>query len=484
METSTLPGGSVLKFSTLANSIRTLKDRVHENPLAYFRPTPPQEQWLRDGSSIKLLLGGNQVGKTMCQVSELLWRCLGTHPYLKTDQPPINTFLITHSHQQSITIQEKLWSMCPKEQVHPSVEFVPGKGFRGLHPVVRFKNGSVISIKTANQGLGLASATVSYVAIDEPVDRYVWGELAARVLRGGAGGTTGTIGITMTPVGQDVSYLRELVEAGRISCTMAPLTVEQTTPQGCQPIITQDQIDRITATYLPIDREARINGSWDVGVIEGRVFDCFEESMITTLPCPAGGNYEFCLGIDHGSQPNTQVAILAAVEVSDPVYPKVYVLDEYLSGAAPPEHHIRAIIEMIHRNNLRPEIIRWTGDGQHVGSGKTGRMSNAMLRRAAEKVLNYPPGNLPFAIRTASKPAHSVYYGSAQIHSIMARRNFYIQQRCSNTIRSIQNWTMKKKQYQRSRDEFGHCIDALRYAILGIIDYNIAIPRSSKLRIY
>ena len=109
----------------------------------------------------------------------------------------------------------------------------------------------MIHIKTANQGLGLASATVGYVAIDEPVSQDVWGELAARVLRGGAGGTTGTIGITMTPVGQDVSYLKQLVDEGRVTCHRAPLTVEKTTPKYCKPIISQSQIDAISQTYLP-----------------------------------------------------------------------------------------------------------------------------------------------------------------------------------------------------------------------------------------
>ena len=150
-------------------NLRRLKNRASQNPLAYFCPTPPQEAWLKDPSKIKLLLGGNQVGKTYAQTAELLYRCLGNHPYLDTDPPPIQAFLITHSHQQSITIQEKLYAMIPKDALHPSCEFIPGRGFRGIHPVVKFNNGSMIYIKTANQGLGLASATVAYVAIDEPV---------------------------------------------------------------------------------------------------------------------------------------------------------------------------------------------------------------------------------------------------------------------------------------------------------------------------
>ena len=438
---------------------------------------------MRDTGRIKLLLGGNQVGKTMAACAELLHRCLGTHPYLDTPKPPINAFLITHSHMQSVTIQEKLYEMCPKETLHEDCQFVPGKGFRGIHPIVRFSNGSIIQIKTANQGLGLASATVSYVAIDEPVDQYVWGELAARVLRGGAGGQTGTIGITMTPVGQNVEYLRTLVEAGQVSCHRAPLTVEATTPKFCDPLVTQEQIDRISATYLPIDREARLKGDWNVGIPEGRVFDCFEDTMVTSEPAPRG-NYQFAIGIDHGSQPNAQVAILAAIEMSDPQHPIIYVLDEYVSGAAPPERHARAILEMIKRNSLEPANIRWTGDNVHRGSsGGSGKMSNSMLMRAFERVMQFPSNNLPWRIRTIRKPRYSVYYGSAMIHTCMARRQFYISPRCKRTILSIQRWTMKRNQSARSKDEWGHCIDALRYTIVPTIDVKYVSP-AHKIRIY
>ena len=463
-------------------NLRRLRNRATQNPLAYFCPTPPQEAWLRDPSKIKLLLGGNQVGKTYAQTAELLYRCLGNHPYLETDPPPIQAFLITHSHQQSITIQEKLYAMCPKDALHPSCEFVPGRGFRGIHPVVRFNNGSMIHIKTANQGLGLASATVGYVAIDEPVSQDVWGELAARVLRGGAGGTTGTIGITMTPVGQDVSYLKQLVDEGRVTCHRAPLTVEKTTPKYCKPIISQSQIDAISQTYLPIDRAARLNGDWVVGIPEGRVFDQFSEDMISKESAPMG-NYSFCVGVDHGSQPNAQVAILAAVEMSDPSKPWVYVLDEYVSGGAPPEAHARAILEMLSRNSIEAASCRWTGDNIHYGGSGGGKMSNSLLMKAFERVMGYPQGNLPFRIRTIKKPRYSVYYGSAMIHSIMARRQFFIHPKCERLILSLQRWTMKKNQSARSRDEWGHSVDALRYCVVPTLETNkLNIP--GKLRIY
>lgn len=471
-----------MNIRTATKNIRSLKDRAAKNPLTYFCPTPPQERWLQDTSKVKLFLGGNQVGKTTTGCVELIHRCLGTHPYINTDPPPIQAYLITHSHQQSVTIQEKLYNMVPKDTLHPECEFVPGKGFRGIHPIVRFTNGSIIYIKTANQGLGLASFTASFVHIDEPVDQLVWNEIAARTLRGGAGGKTGTIAITMTPVGQDVRYLQKLVEEGVVSCTKAPLTVEATTPKYCNPTLTQEQIDRISQTYLPIDRNARLNGDWVVGIPEGRVFDCFTEEMISPLhPPPA--NYVFGLGIDHGSQPNTQVAILTALNLRDPQNPWIYVLDEYISGAAPPEAHARAILEMLSRNQVDMNQVTWTGDNIHRGdSSGTGKMSNSMLMKAFEQLLRVP--QLPFRIRTIKKPRYSVYYGSAMLHSVMARKQFFINPKCQRTIQSLQRWTMKSTQSERSRDEWGHCVDCLRYATIPSIENVRFTPPPATIRMY
>ena len=124
--------------------ILQLKHRSQQDPLRFFCATPPQEAYINDASPVKLLLGGNQVGKTFATCALLLYHCLNRHPLLKTDPPPIEAWLVTHSHEQSRTIQAKLWNMCPKDELHEDVEFVPGKGFRGLAPVVRFKNGSII----------------------------------------------------------------------------------------------------------------------------------------------------------------------------------------------------------------------------------------------------------------------------------------------------------------------------------------------------
>ena len=43
-------------------------------------------------------------------------------------------------------------------------------------------------------------------------------------------------------------------------------------------------------------------------------------------------------------------------------------------------------------------------------------------------------------------------------------------------IQSIQTWTMKRESSARSRDPAGHMIDALRYCVMGTLDYKQSRP--------
>lgn len=472
-----------MSLCQMAKKLSYLRSRSDRDPLLYFSPTPPQKAYLADRSPVKALIGGNQCGKTIATCVLLLYHCLGRHPYMKTDPPPIEAWLITHSHEQSRTIQQKLYDMIPKDELHPSCEFVRGKGFKGLAPVIKFRNNSIIRVKTANQGLGLASASCSIVCIDEPVDISTYNELSARVSRGGAGGKRGIIALSLTPVGGvDVTYLKDMIDRGMISAHRAPLTVEATTPIGLPQgyLLSQSQIDRIVEGYLPYDRQARVMGSFEVAP-QGVIFENFEEDMISSAPVPKGGDYKFCIGIDHGSTPGSQVAILSCVDMRDQQNPRVFVLGEYVSGQAPPEHHAQAILGMLKKQGVDPKICRWTGDGVHRGRGHY-RMSNILLMRSFESILGYPPKNLPWTVRQAVKKRHSVYFGASLLHSIMSRRHFWIRPECRETIKAIRSWTLTRSQSSNSRNVHGHKIDALRYGLLPILDYRVSTPQN--IRVY
>ena len=474
-----------MTLQNLASQIALIADQAKKNPLDFFRPTPPQDSFLRDPSRIKLLRGGNQVGKTICGSVETIWRVLGIHPYISTTPPPIEAWIIAHSWEQSKIVQAKLHSYIPPHELHPDVEFVVGRGFRGTGaPVIRFKNGSIIRVKTTQQSgggrgtLGLASGSVDWVWIDEVPPPQVWSELAARTLR-----TRGSIGITMTPVGVPVDYLKKMVEAGQITDHHAPLTVENCTPKGCRPMLQAEEIQRMSESYLNFDRACRMEGAWEGFIPDGIIFEHFRDEQISNVPCPPG-EYKFSIGIHHGSDAGSQFAVLLATsfEPGSKEPPYVYVLDEYSSGAATAEIHARGILAMIRRNKLTiREISRWTGDRSHAGDRYGGRMSNSMLRSAFEHVLGYPRSRLPFKIHTAFKPRFSVYYGCQVINEVQARGRFQINPRCKLMIKSLKNWALLKTGRMDSNSQHKHAVDALRYALMPVVDYQYRAPRQSKI---
>ena len=146
------------KLKAIAKGTSQLLEESKINPMTFWRPTKIQEEVLRDKSRLVLLRGGNQIGKTAVGAYETICHCIGAHPHKPVPPPPIEAWVICHSWEQSRTIMGKFHDLVPKGELHPDVEFTPGKGYRGTGaPVVRWKNGSIVRFKTTNQGtLGLA----------------------------------------------------------------------------------------------------------------------------------------------------------------------------------------------------------------------------------------------------------------------------------------------------------------------------------------
>ena len=463
-----------MNLGKLARGLQSMQERAEMRPLDFARFTPPQLSYLQDQSRFKLLRGGNQVGKSYAQCAELIWRCLGEHPYIEVPKAPTEVWLICHSWEQSLSLQDKLWELLPKDLLHPETEYNPGRGFRGKVPIIVFKNGSRLRLKTTNQGsLGVASATISFVGIDEPPPRAIWGELSARVLRAG---DLGGIGLTLTPVGRPCGWLQDLAENGIIKDHPAPLTVENVTPQGGLPMLTQQQIDDHAARFLPMDRPQRLLGEWN-GPTEGRTFDAFDSSMVCTERPPAGLKVQIGIGIDHGADAGSQVAILCAVDRAGK-HPRIWVLDEYTSGgeAVDPEEHARGLLGMLRRQGMTYHSVdRFVGDRKYGGKRYGGKMGNNRLMRAMEREIGVGAGSLPFSIRTAHKPRGSVYEGCSIINECMIHKGFFVDPRCKQLIKSLEHFTFVD-------NEFKHSIDALRYGAVELITRRLYAP--SKLKMY
>ena len=468
-------------LKTISKSTSLLMEEAKQDPIRFWRPTPVQDRVLRDRSKLVLLRGGNQIGKTQCGAYDTICRLRGFHPFKPVPRAPIEAWIIVHSWEQCKTIMAKFHEMVPKHELHPEVEYNQARGYRGTGaPIVRFANGSLARFKTTNQGtLGLSAGTVDFVWIDEPPPPHIFGEVKSRITR-----TRGTMLMTMTPIGAPVDYLREMVKSGLISEHVGVMSVENTTPLNCRPLMLESEIEALRLSFLPLDRDARMNGDWDGGIPEGRIFDHFTEDLISDLTPNPNRQYVWSIGIDHGHDIASQVAILTAIDVTDRDSPIIYVVDEYIGAGSSAEMHARGIVAMIRRNNLDvASIQRWTGDRSHGGSKNNGgRMSNTMLTAAFCHVLGYPKGKLPFRIRTAYKPAYSVYWGCQLLHEAMCSGRFQIFPKCERTIKSLKFWALKKSGSMDTMSQWKHAIDSLRYATIEIINNQYRAPKQSKLR--
>lgn len=445
-----------MSLAAIASASHVLGRRAVADPLAYYRPTPPQLRFLQSTSQIKLFRAGNQAGKTWCGVADAIFRCLGAHPYTFVKAAPIEAWVVVVSWEQSLSIQQKIWQLLPKDAIEEDCEFTPGKGFRGKTPIVRFRNGSILRIRTVNQGaLALAGATIDYVLIDEPPPEAIWSELAARVLR-----QRGRIAITLTPIGLPLGWLRALVERGEVEDIHTALTVAATTPIGGRPLLRQEDIDKLEAQVLPMERAQRIHGEWEAGFVEGRVFMQWDATTMVRDEAPAG-EAQIGIGIDHGKESGAQTAVMVAVTRSADNEPRITVLDVVSSnGMTTPEDDAAQILAMIKRAGLRWEQIdRWVGDRAAVSRRGGAIKSNALLVQAFEKTLKIPIGSWPARIHTAYKPAGSVFHGYRILQAAMLRGDFVVHPRCKRLIDDLGKFD------GRASSEHKHTIDALRYSL-------------------
>ena len=466
-----------MTLDALAQAIEATRARVVRNPLDHIRWLPGQYSFLSDPSPRKLFRAGNQSqGKTTAGLADVVWRCLGTHPFLKTQDPPIEAWVICASWSQSLAIQAKLWALVPQDDVHPATEFDPVRGFRGVNPACRFKNGSIIRIKTTQQGaLSLAGSTISCALFDEPPKTHrIYGEITKRVLKAGR---FGVISLCLTPVNAPTDWLREAVQNGQITDHHFKLEPKNLIPVGStEPlrlpdgtVCDQKWIDRVIAETLPWEAPVVIHGEWEMSTVGAALCD-FKETEHVTKELPQGAT-KLAIGIDHGDGSHfSQACVLVAVQYSrDPdgaSYPRVFVLDTYVSeSTTTPDMDARSIRIMLERNDLKWSDLDYAwGDRSYPGQrGGSSRKSNTDIIAAMGRELHVPHTRLRPQIRTvkrgSGRVAGSVHRGVRFLHYSMVRPgHFHVHPRCTRLIESINRYEMKS-------DEWAHMIDALRYAL-------------------
>ena len=456
----------------MAGALAELKRRRETNPLDYVMWLPGQWKFLNDQSNRKLFRAGNQsMGKTMAGCAEIHWRCIGSHPYIEVPESPIEAWIICASWSQSVHIQSKYYDYVGKTgHLEDDQPFDPKNGFGAKNPMVRYKNGSIVRFRTTQQGsINLAGATIDVAMFDEPPSTpRIFSEVQKRLIR-----RNGTLILTLTPIGAPCDWLKEQVKAGHISETWVKLIPENLIPIGSNdPLLLEDGtpmdqmwIDAVISETLPHEVGVICHGEWEIRTV-GRVFGSFSELVHITTEYPTG-DVKLALGMDWGDGRNfSQVSTLVAIDDTTSDYPRIWVLDEYVSdGTTTIDMDAGAIIELLRRNGLQWSNLDYVF-GDRVWSGRRGNLakkSNSEFLRALGKLLQVPQSRLKPQIHTVKRgKGHgrgSLSQGCRFLHNAMIRPDhFHVSNRCTRLIDAFNRWDY-------SDDQWKHILDALRYSL-------------------
>lgn len=447
-----------MSAATAILGCRQLAHRAERDPAAFIHWLPNQLRFLASPARCKQIRQGNQWGgKTIAALAEVIGRCVGRHPlggqysYPKP-RPDFEAWVICDSWSQAVTIMAKLWALLPKDEIDPGTVYEPVRGFRGKNPCVRFRNGAIIRVKTANQDpKSLASGTIDVALFDEPPpSERVFTEVQARLQSRG-----GILILSYTPVNAPVEYLRQYVEDGKIEDFWSPLTPEALIPVGDRkPLRGPDGRLRDSSWVAELRRNVPtvqapvvIDGEWEFRA-QGAYFEGAWDPSRMVNANPPQGDVKLLLGIDHGERPGKQISHLIAVDDTHfSGHPSIYVLDEYVdfSGTALPEDDARGILAMLQRNGFEwKDLHTAMGDRVHA-PGRAQQKSNRDLQAQISKILKVPRDALRPEIRTAKRGEGrgngSVGIRSRWLFQQMVRGTFAVNPRCKRLIEALPKYT-------------------------------------------
>jgi hypothetical protein len=421
-----------------------------------------------------LYRGPNQsIGKTWVGLAEVLYAAIGEHPVREPTRVHGEYWIVCASWSQSVAIQTKLHELAPKDLLHPATKYSQGRGFSGMYPYVRVKHAdggwSIIRIKTTRQGtLQLAGASIDGALFDEPPSSQgVYAEVVKRVQA-----RAGWVLLCLTPIGAPVDWLRDMAQGGQIRDLHYGLTPEAMIPVGhTEPLTLPDGtrcdqawIDQIIRETPSHEVPVRIGGEWETRSTSSYFTESFRWDRHITEEDPSE-EVELVLGIDHGTKPGKQIALLLALWQVDGRW-HVHVVDEYTdeTGRATSDDDAVGIVYMLDRHGLVWDDLRgvW-GDRVHM-QGKAQQKSNtdlaaALCAQLGKRTLAELRPPIYTVKRGQGHGAGSVSVGCRWLHGAMVQDRFSVSPRCIRLIEALQRYQM------RAQDEYADPIDALRYGL-------------------
>jgi phage terminase large subunit-like protein len=264
--------------------------RRTENKIAYYKPYPKQADFHAAGAKYRerLLMAGNQVGKSLASAMELAIHVTGQYPpwwegfrfdrAIRAWACGETSEVIRETIQRLLLgpIGEHGTGCIPKTSL---VEVVPARGLADLVDTIRAKHVSgdisTITLKAYSQGRErFQGSTIDYLAMDEESDFEIFSEALTRTNT-----TRGPCVLTFTPLNGMSSVVKRFLHDKSPDRTVITMTLEDAAHYS------EADREKIIAQYPEHERATRTRGIPAMG--SGRVFLADEDSLLVDpFECP------------------------------------------------------------------------------------------------------------------------------------------------------------------------------------------------------
>lgn len=308
---------------TEAVKLLQMLDARENEPIHRYNPYTPQRHekqiafhLLPIDKSVRVLMGGNQSGKTTAGCAEVVWHTTGEYPEwypkdLRMTQPAHwRIGAVDFENAVGKLIEPRLLDLIPPRLIHST-----HRNSTGVITTYNLTNGSTISILTYEQFAKMPNIWEGWVGhgawFDEPPPRGAYIATERGLIA-----KQGRLLITMTPIEADSIWVKdELIDSFRQWVGIVEANIFD------NPYLSKERVAMFQKTLDPSEIEARIFGKFTS--IMGRIYLTFSLNVHRVKPFEIPAHWPVYAALDpHDAKPF--VMIWACVDPNG----RVFIFDE------------------------------------------------------------------------------------------------------------------------------------------------------------
>lgn len=256
------------------------------------KPHDGQAAFHRSSARVRLLLGGNQSGKTTAGIIEAIWTALGIHPFRKVKVPNRGRIIASLGFEEGAgnNIIPKLKEWLPQGCLRKK----PKLNQAGIEATWEFNNGSILNILSGDQEDKVFEGwTGDWAWVDEPCRRQIYDATRRGLLR-----ANGMMWFTLTPLSEPWLYndiYEPAVSKGRTDAEVFHIDSYDNAVShgGCIP---DEAICAREAELSPEEQRVRIHGEFRH--LTGRIYPQFDPKIHVIEPFDIPPSWEVWDGFD------------------------------------------------------------------------------------------------------------------------------------------------------------------------------------------